>query len=117
MGAVAARQDNYDAITEAGPKQGVEFFHGYTYSAHPAACAAGLAMMVIFRDEQLIERAEALGPYFRDAVHMLADAPGVVDIRSVGLMAAVEVAPVRAGTSCRRSSTTSACTSRAWATR
>ena len=92
MGALAAKQDIYDTITEAGPKQGIEFFHGYTYSAHPASCAAGLAMMDIFRDEQLIPRAAAMSPYFIDAVHSLADAPGVVDIRSVGMMAAVEVA-------------------------
>jgi beta-alanine--pyruvate transaminase len=94
MGAVAAKQGIYDTITEAGPKQGIEFFHGYTYSAHPASCAAGLAMMDLFRDEKLIDRAAALSPYFIDAMHSLADAPGVVDIRSVGLMAAVEVAPV-----------------------
>jgi beta-alanine--pyruvate transaminase len=94
MGAVVAKQEIYDAITEAGPKQGVEFFHGYTYSAHPAACAAGLAMMDIFRDERLIERAAALAPYFADGIHSLADAPGVADVRSIGLMAAVEMAPV-----------------------
>ena len=94
MGAVAAKQGIYDTITEAGPKQGIEFFHGYTYSAHPASCAAGLAMMDLFRDEKLIDRAAALSPYFIDAMHSLADAPGVVDIRSVGLMAAVEVAAV-----------------------
>ncbi len=94
MGAVAARQDIYDAITEAGPKQGIEFFHGYTYSAHPASCAAGLAMMNIFRDEGLIERAAAMAPAFADAMHGLADAPGVVDVRSIGLMAGIEVAPV-----------------------
>jgi beta-alanine--pyruvate transaminase len=96
MGAVAARQDIYDTITEAGPKQGIEFFHGYTYSAHPAACAAGLAMMDIFRDEKLIERAAASTPMFMDAMHSLADAPGVVDIRSIGMMAGIEVAAVGA---------------------
>jgi beta-alanine--pyruvate transaminase len=94
MGAVAAQQEIYDAITDAGPKQGIEFFHGYTYSAHPASCAAGLAMMDIFRDDKLIERAAAMSPYFIDAMHSLADAPGVVDIRSVGMMAGVEVAAV-----------------------
>ncbi len=94
MGAVAARQDIYDTITDAGPQQGIEFFHGYTYSAHPAACAAGLAMMDIFRDERLIDRAAAMSPMFIEAMHSLADAPGVVDIRSVGMMAAIEVAPV-----------------------
>ena len=96
MGALAARQEIYDTITEAGPKQGIEFFHGYTCSAHPAACAAGLAMMDIFRDEQLIPRAAAMSPYFIDAAHSLADLPGVVDIRSIGMMAAVKVAAVGA---------------------
>jgi beta-alanine--pyruvate transaminase len=94
MGAVAARQDIYDTITDAGPKQGIEFFHGYTYSAHPAACAAGLATLKIFREEKLVERAARMAPYFAKAMHALADAPGVVDIRSVGMMAAIEVAPV-----------------------
>ena len=94
MGAVAANQTIYDTITDAGPKQGIEFFHGYTYSAHPASCAAGLAMMDIFRDEKLIDRAAAMSPFFIDAMHTLADAPGVVDIRSVGMMAGIEVAAV-----------------------
>jgi beta-alanine--pyruvate transaminase len=94
MGAIAARTDIYEAITDAGPKVGIEFFHGYTYSAHPASCAAGLAMMNIFRDEKLIERAAAMSPKFLDAIHSLADVPGVVDIRSIGLMAGIEVAAV-----------------------
>ncbi len=96
MGAVAAKQSIYDAITDAGPKQGIEFFHGYTYSAHPASCAAGLAMMDIFRDEKLIERAAAMSPYLADAMHAMADVSCVVDVRSIGMMAAVEVAPVGA---------------------
>ncbi len=94
MGAVAARQGIYDTITDAGPKQGIEFFHGYTYSAHPAACAAGLAMMDIFAKEHLIERAAAMSPRFIEAMHSLADCPGVIDIRSIGMMAGIEVAPV-----------------------
>jgi beta-alanine--pyruvate transaminase len=92
MGAVAARRDIYDAITEAGPERGVEFFHGYTYSAHPAACAAGLAMMDIFRDERLIERSAAMSPYFLDAMFALRDLPVVTDIRGYGMMAAIDVA-------------------------
>jgi len=92
MGAVAARQDIYDDITNAGPAKGVEFFHGYTYSAHPASCAAGLAMMDIFAKEKLIERAAAMSPRFIDAIHSLRDCPIVTDIRSVGMMAAVDVA-------------------------
>jgi beta-alanine--pyruvate transaminase len=93
MGAVATKTEIYDTITNAGPAAGIEFFHGYTYSAHPASCAAGLAMMEIFRREQLISRAAALAPYFEQAVHSLRDVPSVVDIRNIGLMAAIEVAP------------------------
>jgi beta-alanine--pyruvate transaminase len=96
MGAVAARQGVYDAITDAGPEHGIEFFHGYTYSAHPAACAAGLAMMDIIRKDRLIERAREMSPRFADAVHSLRDVPVVVDIRSIGMLAAVEVAPAGA---------------------
>ncbi len=92
MGAVAARQEIYDTITEAGPAMGIEFFHGYTYSAHPASCAAGLAMMDIFAKERLIERAAAMSPRFIEAIHSLRDCGVVTDIRSVGMMAAVEVA-------------------------
>ena len=92
MGAVAAKQSIYDTITEAGPANGIEFFHGYTYSAHPAACAAGLAMMDIFANERLIERAAAMAPGFADAIHGLRDCPVVTDVRSIGMMAAVDVA-------------------------
>jgi len=92
MGAVAAKQAIYDTITNAGPAKGIEFFHGYTYSAHPAACAAGLAMMDIFANERLIERAAAMAPGFADAIHALRDCPVVTDVRSIGMMAAVDVA-------------------------
>jgi beta-alanine--pyruvate transaminase len=91
LGAVAVRTDIYDTITNSGPEKGIEFFHGYTYSAHPASCAAGLAMMEIFRREQLIERAAAMSDYFLDGVFSLRDIPGVVDIRGVGMMAAIEL--------------------------
>lgn len=91
LGAVAAKTEIYDAITNAGPAVGIEFFHGYTYSAHPASCAAGLAMMDIFRKEQLVDRAAALAPYFEEAVHSLKGTKNVVDIRNIGLMAAIEV--------------------------
>jgi len=91
MGAVVVRQDIYDAITEAGPERGIEFFHGYTYSAHPAACAAGLAMMDIIEKDGLIDRARQMSPYFADVVHALRDLPAVHDIRSMGMLAAVEL--------------------------
>jgi beta-alanine--pyruvate transaminase len=92
LGAVAVRQEIYDAITNAGPERGIEFFHGYTYSAHPASCAAGLATMEIFRKERLIERAAEMSEYFLDGVFSLRDIPGTVDIRGIGMMAAVELA-------------------------
>src|SRR4029077_18825107 len=93
MGAVAARQSIYDAITDAGPERGIEFFHGYTYSAHPVACAAGLAMLDIFAKERLVDRARAMSPYFIDAVHSLSDLACVADFRSDGMLAGVELHP------------------------
>ncbi|HUD24239.1 MAG TPA: aspartate aminotransferase family protein [Burkholderiaceae bacterium] len=93
MGAVAVRQSIYDAIVDAGPERGIEFFHGYTYSAHPVACAAALAMIDIFARERLIERARTMSPYFIDAVHSLSDLACVQDIRSIGMLAAVELQP------------------------
>ncbi|HXY05355.1 MAG TPA: aminotransferase class III-fold pyridoxal phosphate-dependent enzyme [Burkholderiaceae bacterium] len=93
MGAVAVQQKIYDDIVDAGPERGVEFFHGYTYTAHPVACAAGLAMMEIYEKDRLAERARELSPYFADAVHSLRDLAVVQDIRSVGMLAAVELAP------------------------
>lgn len=92
LGGIAVRTDIYDTITNAGPAKGIEFFHGYTYSAHPACTAAGLAMMKIFREEKLIDRAAALAPYFADALFSLKGLPLVTDIRTIGLMGAVELA-------------------------
>src|SRR4029079_2525608 len=68
--------------------------HGYTYSAHPLACAAGLATLDIYRDEKLFERANELEPKFADAVMSLRKEPDVVDIRTVGLTAGIDLAPV-----------------------
>ena len=91
MGAVVVRQSIYDAINNAGPERGIEFFHGYTYSGHPVACAAGLAMMEIYKTDRLVERARDLAPYFANAMHSLRDLPVVQDIRSIGMLAAVDV--------------------------
>jgi beta-alanine--pyruvate transaminase len=68
--------------------------HGYTYSAHPLACAAGLATLDIYRDEKLFERANKLEPKFADAVMALRKEPGVLDIRTVGLTAGIDLAPI-----------------------
>ena len=92
MGAVFAQQKIHDAFM-IGPEHLIEFFHGYTYSAHPVACAAGLAMLDIIAKDRLIERAREMSPYFADAVHSLSDLACVADIRSVGMLAAVELHP------------------------
>jgi beta-alanine--pyruvate transaminase len=91
MGAVFARRGIYDTVVNA-TEQGIEFFHGYTYSGHPLACAAGLATLGVYRDEGLFERAASLAPYWEDAVHSLRGAPHVVDIRNLGLVAGIELA-------------------------
>jgi beta-alanine--pyruvate transaminase len=95
MGGVIARKCVYDAFMR-GPEQTIELFHGYTYSAHPLACAAGLAALDLYRDEKLFERARALEPIWADAAMALKALPGVLDIRTVGLTAGIDLAP-RAG--------------------
>ncbi|GIL02740.1 MAG: aspartate aminotransferase family protein [Alphaproteobacteria bacterium] len=93
MGAVAVRDEIYETITGAAPAGAVEFFHGYTYSAHPVACAAGLATLQIYEDEGLFERARALSGYFLDRIWSLKDSAVVRDIRGYGLLAGIEVHP------------------------
>ncbi len=92
MGAVLVKQEIYDAICQ-GPAHLPEFFHGYTYSGHPVAAAAGLAALETYNDEGTFEEARALEPVFEEMIHELADHPNVVDIRNFGLMGAVELAP------------------------
>ena len=96
MGAVAVGEFVYDTIVEAAPGKAVEFFHGYTWSGHPAACAAGIATMEIYERERLFERAAELSPYFLDAMHTLEDVPAVTDVRGYGLIAGFDVAPAAA---------------------
>jgi beta-alanine--pyruvate transaminase len=93
MGAVAVRRGIHDAVMEVAPDGAIEFFHGYTYSGNPAACAAALATLDIYRDEALFERGRALSPYFLDCVFSLQDLPVVADIRGYGMMAAIDVQP------------------------
>jgi beta-alanine--pyruvate transaminase len=92
MGAVFVKTGVHDAIMQ-GPEHIIEFFHGYTYSAHPTACAAGLATLDIYAREGLFERAARLAPHFQEAVHGLRDAPHVVDIRNLGLVGGIELEP------------------------
>ncbi|MEM6616404.1 MAG: aminotransferase class III-fold pyridoxal phosphate-dependent enzyme [Pseudomonadota bacterium] len=93
MGAVSTTDHIYETVTEASPGEAIELFHGYTYSGHPAACAAGLATLQIYEDEGLFERAAEMSDYFLDAIWSLKDIPVVRDIRGIGMMAGVEVFP------------------------
>jgi beta-alanine--pyruvate transaminase len=100
LGGVIVRREVHDAVMH-GPRHVAELMHGYTCSGHPLACAAGLAMLDVLRDEQLPQRVAALAPRFESIVHALADAPGVVSIRNLGLAAGIELAPDAAGTGLR----------------
>jgi len=91
MGGVLVRKGIYDTFMQ-GPEHAIEFFHGYTYSGHPLAAAAGLATLDVYRDENLFERSKALEPKFADAVMSLKGQDGILDIRCVGLTAAFDMA-------------------------
>ncbi|MEP6831633.1 MAG: aspartate aminotransferase family protein, partial [Rhizomicrobium sp.] len=90
MGAVFASRTVYDALMQ-GPAEQIELFHGYTYSGHPAACAAGLATLEIYKKEGLLTRGATLAPDWRTAMHGLKDLPHVADIRTIGLIAGIEL--------------------------
>ncbi|HVW48807.1 MAG TPA: aspartate aminotransferase family protein [Trinickia sp.] len=91
MGAVAASRAVHDAVVNAGAANAIEFFHGYTYTAHPAAAAAAIATLDIYKRDRLFERAKELSGVFEDAVHELRGAAHVKDIRNLGLVAGVEL--------------------------
>ncbi len=93
MGAVAVQGFVRDALMQ-GPPAAIELFHGYTYSGHPAACAALMATMAIYERERLFTRAGEIGGYWQDAVHSLRQAPNVIDVRDIGLVGAIELAPL-----------------------
>jgi beta-alanine--pyruvate transaminase len=91
MGGVIARESIYDAFMR-GPEHTIELFHGYTYSAHPLACAAGLATLDLYRDENLFDHAKRLEPAYADAAMTLKGLPNVLDVRTVGLAAGIDLA-------------------------
>jgi beta-alanine--pyruvate transaminase len=93
MGAVAASGGIYEAFMK-GPEAAIELFHGYTYSAHPVACAAGIATQDIYRREGLLTRAADLSDAWADAVHSLRGLPHVIDLRNLGLIGAIELEPI-----------------------
>jgi beta-alanine--pyruvate transaminase len=90
MGAVFAHRKIYDAFMQ-GPENAIELFHGYTYSAHPVACAAALATLDIYAKEGLLTRAGSLASEWENAVHSLRGLPHVIDVRNYGLIGAVEL--------------------------
>ncbi|MFM1885568.1 MAG: hypothetical protein RL026_725 [Pseudomonadota bacterium] len=93
MGAVLVGRHVHEAFM-SGPEGAIELFHGYTYSGHPTACAAALASLAIYRDEDLFRRVRELAPYWEAALHSLKDLPHVIDVRNYGLVGAIEYAPV-----------------------
>jgi len=93
MAAVAVQDEIYDTIVGAAPENAIELFHGYTYSGHPTACAAGLAALEIYEKENLFERAAELSPYFLDRIFSLQDMDEITDIRGYGMIAGIDLAP------------------------
>ncbi len=93
MSAVAVREDVQQTILDSAPPDTVELYHGYTYSAHPAACAAGLATLKIFREEDTFARVRALAPAFLEQVGAFRDLPYVTDTRGFGLLGAIDLEP------------------------
>lgn len=91
MGAVAVRRAIHDTIVDQGPRHAPELFHGYTYSGHPAACAAGLATLDLYEREGSFERARAMAGPFQERMFALSDLPAVADVRGYGLLAGVDV--------------------------
>ncbi|MBA3596996.1 MAG: aspartate aminotransferase family protein [Methylibium sp.] len=93
MGAVFAKRHIHDAFME-GPEHLIEFFHGYTYSAHPLACAAALGTLDTYAEEGLLTRALEMEPCFAEALHSLKGLPNVIDVRNIGLVGGIELAPI-----------------------
>jgi beta-alanine--pyruvate transaminase len=92
MGAVFAKQHIHDVFM-TGPEHLIEFFHGYTYSSHPLACAAALGTLETYADEGLLTRGAQMAPYFENALHSLKGAPHVIDVRNIGLVGGIELTP------------------------
>lgn len=93
MGAVLTTADIHDAFMD-GPENLIELFHGYTYSGNPMACAAGLATLDTYREEGLLQRGAEMEEYWQDAAHSMRDLPNVIDVRNLGLIAGIELAPI-----------------------
>jgi beta-alanine--pyruvate transaminase len=93
MGAVFAKEGIYNTFMQ-GPETAIELFHGYTYSGHPIACAAALATLDIYQNERLFDKAAAIAPYWQDALQSLKGISSIIDIRTIGLIAGIELEPI-----------------------
>jgi len=93
MGVVLAKSSLYQTVIDAAPENAIEFFHGYTYSAHPLACAAALGTLDTYEEEGLFERALSLDAHWQERLHALRGLPNVIDLRNFGLIGAIELAP------------------------
>lgn len=91
MGAVIVKQAIHHAFMQAAPENAIEFYHGYTYSGHPLACAAAIATLDVYRNEKMFERAAQLAAYFEAAAHNLRGLPFVKDVRNLGLVCGIEL--------------------------
>lgn len=100
LGGVLVGDGIYEPFMQ-GPEHLVEFFHGYTYSGHPLACAAAMATLDVYQEEGLFQRARMLEPVLEDAIHSLSDEPKVIDVRNLGIAAAVEFQPIEGQASIR----------------
>jgi len=104
MGAVAVKEEIYDAVMDASPKGAVELFHGYTYSGIPVSVAAALAVQDIFEKENIFQKVKEMSPYFLDGIFSLKDISGVDNIRGYGMLAGIDMKlkekPGRAGFEC-----------------
>ncbi len=92
MGAVAVSRHIHDGVVE-GAADGIELFHGYTYSGHPLAAAAGIAALDLYRDEGIFEHAASLHGYWEEAVHSLKGKRHIIDVRNMGIVAGIELEP------------------------
>ena len=90
MGGAVVKDEIYETMLDEADNP-IELFHGYTYSGHPIAAAAGLATLDIYKEEELFKRASELAPYMESAAHSLKDANHVIDIRNIGLVGAIEL--------------------------
>ncbi|MGH8787409.1 MAG: aspartate aminotransferase family protein, partial [Cupriavidus necator] len=93
MGAVFVTKEIHDAFM-TGPEHMIEFFHGYTYSGNPIACAAAIGTLDTYKEEGLLTRGAELAPYWEEALHSIKGEPNVIDIRNIGLIGAIELAPI-----------------------